>query len=378
MRLSDTILLATLAACGCSVPRRSAPANELPLLPAVQSSPAETAHAADGALERTHPERLGDVRIQLESSRPEVVAWAAWRIANERITELWFELRRAAVAWAQRDDDSSAAEVARACLLDALIQLDVRLAPAEFEEWRGRGRHRGALLVLASRVELLPEPLLLQIFDAAGDELRAASGQILLARRSASAITALLWRCRIPLYIDVVEPGRSFDPPRERVAHVETLPPVRAEKGMPPLVEYVWSSARDSRLGARPAGSPPHDWRRFVHDPLARSNWSHEETTRSSGQVALELLHELAGLKVPDDALGTLSVSSVTFAGNEPLRRVVDEARAKAGARWSALLHALTAAGLVDGDSIDAPDPVELHVRDLRALGSAPLPDFEH
>lgn len=376
MRPPVSILLVALAASACSAPRHAEPASSAPA-PRARQRPG--ARVRDGATERTHAERLGDLRVQLESARPELVAWAAWRIADERISELWFELRRSSLAWAQREDDSPAAEIARACLLDALIRLDARLAPAELEEWRGRARHRGALLVLASRGEHVSEPLLFELIDEGGDELRAAAGELLLSRRSASAVAGLLWRCRLPLCIDVVETGRPITSPRLRLARGKAPPSLRAEQDMPPFIEYGWESNPRVHDG-RTAMATRSPWRRYFYDRTAGPIDPPTEPTRSSGQFAYALLHGLAGLEVPADVLAAPSVLRITYAGGESVRRVVVNARAAAQVRWSALFHALTVAALVDSQSIDAPDPVDLHVRDLRSLDSresAPLPDFE-
>lgn len=308
--------------------------------------------------------------MQLGSSRPEVVAWAAWRIADERVEDLNFDVRRAAVRWSQVDDESSAARKARACLLDVLIQFDVRLAPSEFDAWRERSNHHGALLVLAARADPIPEPLLFEIFDNGNEAQCVAAGDMLVSRRSASAIEGLLQRCRMLVRVDVVDSNPSE--PRAAWDHDRHGAPL--DDNLPPLVVYVWTLPSES--GFSDAGHA--QWTR-VPDRSGHGRAPRFPPRRlSAGETALQIARRLAGDVLPESARTDPQAVSTNYRSDEELRRIVDDALRAARERWLALLQSLIVRDGVSLEVISARyDPIELHVRDRRRDKEPPLPEFE-
>lgn len=378
------VLLLTLGLAGsCAAPRPTKERDPAQVDRLHAGQNAGVARPLDsGSNSSDRAELLDGLRAQLESSVPDVVAWAAWRIAEERIEGLNFELRRAAVAWGRKERDSGAVSVTKACLLDALIQNDVHIAADEFEPWTSEVEHRGALLVLASRSSTCPVKYLLHLFDegAHGDNGEVGcevAGHLLVESHLPSAIEGLLERCRFYVELAVIDRDAKSVQAQARGMWGSGMPSYPGGHGLPPFLCYSWARGQVSET-TRSAGL------------LGDFRWKREQLVAgrgrcvafvdmgfSRGRRAHELLRAVAGMEPRSVDTRVRCFDPVPWSDLGSLRTVVDERVRRAENEWSDLLLRLRERGLTgEAASTDRRASIEFNVRDERTTTEAPLPLF--
>lgn len=374
-RVAELALLVALVGSGCvsrelrapqGVAQSTArPAEDAPSYLPNQSRDARSIDADHEAA------KLAAFRSKLASDDPQAVAWGAWSIAEGRLDAATDDLRAIAPKWKRN-------EVVAARVLDALIRVGARLDAAELDAWVDAREVRGALLVLATRARSTPSKLLLRVFRDASDggtnePLDVVAGAMLVSSGSPEAAMGLVEFAKIPVHVEVIDPGSAPTPRGGGVGAGLMLG--SKERGYPPRPSYAWSRERTHDGVPFDRGGERLYWTRVVREGRPREcvPTGYWDGHRAEKALALVRAMVLDDLDEADRAEPRTIVHE--FTSVEELSTFVDRWIRSARERWSRLADALRRRGLVtEAFLAQLGDRIDLEVHDDRAEMDPPLP----
>jgi hypothetical protein len=332
-----------------------------------------TTDATAPSAARPTSQQLADLREQLAAPTAAVVAWAAWRCADERLSELHFELRRAALAWCAADATPDA-DAALSNLLDALVQNDVVLAPVEVETLAQSRGDVPTLLVLAARAQSTPREALLAWIDDgwqySGGRVGAAACNLLLRDFDRETGIALLERARVAVEVRVVDAHAALRTTGRSSVDEGAQAPWR-HKGLPPRPAYgLIDRPQSDRDVVFPGPIELSAVRVVGRAGGGRGSHVRRETAvrATRGAYVIDALQ----WKLDPAEVCRLTHEDATFVhewgGSDAWITASAELRRRVRTDWNAWIEELAQAGLVDRERARGLEPpFEFKLRDERA-----------
>jgi hypothetical protein len=185
----------------------------------------------------------------LAAGAPRAVAWAAFLVQRDRVRPAIPAVRAALARLA--DDQSIESEFARLQLLDALVQLDVRLPGEELLPHAASDLLRVPALILAARSPEANASYFAARMEALGrvtDLEWRVCGNLLAAQHDPHFVAQCVRQFQFTIYVTVRDDG-----PRGTVirnGHFRVRPSVEEPSGFPPVPRYHLDSANASATGA--------------------------------------------------------------------------------------------------------------------------------
>jgi hypothetical protein len=340
--------------------------------------PPEDAAAAtiQAETEVARAELLADLRKRLDASDGLTLAWAAQAAiqanARELVPELAAALRRACAI-----PERYTPPYVQSPLVDALIQFDARLEPADLVALVDLRDCYEESLIFAARAPARHVGLLEWMQEHSGSLRFIAASNLLAQAAPARAAVCALRDVQITITIQVVDVGT---PEENRAFTTRRIvcglgPHKKPLRGFPPLVRHelrdCWSRAEPSLV----EGPDPVQFVRLV-EATNDEQESRLERLVERSEYSMRLLHWLAGereeywIPTGEERITNAWIDAEVCAREVGARiQVVRE-------QWRSLLARLVEQQLLDRACLSAADPITIQVVDGRADHSVPLPDF--
>lgn len=324
---------------------------------------------------------LPTVQEQLRSQDALQVAWAAYCARKLGLVAASADLQRALGSWTDRE--GAEPRHVRRVLLDALLQLDVRVPNASLLP---HIEEIPAFLLLCRDVS--HHAALLPCLDGPlqNSSMRwLAAGNLMSARKSAGAAAPILHQAVFCTYVDVVDPEQQSPDKRTAAARAKAPSLVTdsdskgaeahavnpAPKGFPPAVRYDLTS--EGRPGMTLV-APGH------YSVFARfdetSGFSHESGLRPEDRESV--LWAWLRVFLDEPALAGGSVQAIEFRTEQQLKVDVAATREKSEREMSSLVGRFVSAGLLTEDEAKKARPSTIVlIQDLRKNSAVPLPRIE-
>ena len=356
-------------------PGRSLALAALSLFFLIQIHPAVSQAVARAATQEQQPEvsqeLMDRIAARLESASPQDRAWGAYLAQKNDLKQFTPNLIQTLRKLG--DDESRDAWLVTSALIDSLIQLEADV-PADVVMGL-KPFFTSHKVILLARSPLANKDALLELMRNNEGNFWRAAGNLLAGAKAPGLAALLLNRLHISVSIYVVDPGTG-GAGGGIGSGCSGDGFIAVPKEYPPIGFYGLSDQPRGGYVVLAPGPTTIYYYRVVVNSGAQTGWGDSCGNVDYDQAVIEYLAMLLGT-VPDQVgLKSAESCSEQWRGAAALTRRLRQIRSDVIARYHAVASRLVDAGLLtEVEAGELVPHIEVHVADLRADKSVPLPE---